>query len=230
MGNYLVIGGSSGIGKSVCEHLSKTHSVFATYNEQETQDSKINYQKYDVLDDASTIDDIPEELDGIVYCPGSISLKPFARIPAEAFLEDYKLNVLGAIKSVQAVLPNLKKSKSASIVFFSTVAVQTGMGFHSIVASSKGAIEGLTKALSAELAPHIRVNCIAPSLTNTPLASGLLSSEEKIAASAKRHPLQRIGESKDIANAVDFLLNDSSSWITGQIIAVDGGMGSIRMI
>lgn len=230
MVNYLVIGGSSGIGKAVCEHLSKSHQVFATYNSNQYSIAGVHFQQYNVLDEGCSLDEIPDELNGIVYCPGSINLKPFARIPSETFLKDYELNVVGAIKSIQKVLPNLKKSKKGSIVLFSTVAVQTGMGFHSIVASSKGAIEGLTRALSAELAPSVRVNCIAPSLTRTPLASALLSSEEKAEASAKRHPLGRIGESDDMAQMVDFLLDEKSSWMTGQILALDGGMSSIRMI
>ena len=126
-------------------------------------------------------------------------------------------------------LPKLKESKNASIVLFSTVAVRVGLNFHSLVASSKGAIEGLTKALAAELAPNIRVNCIAPSLTNTPLAASLLNSDQKIEANAQRHPLKRIGTPSDIANAVEFLLNDTSGWVTGQILSIDGGMSSIKL-
>jgi NAD(P)-dependent dehydrogenase (short-subunit alcohol dehydrogenase family) len=144
-------------------------------------------------------------------------------------MQDYQLQVIGAIKIIQQVLPRLKNASSASIVFFSTVAVQTGFNFHSIVAASKGAIEGLTKALSAELAPKIRVNCIAPSITNTPLASNLLNSEEKIAANAQRHPLKRIGRAEDLASLACFLLSDRSSWITGQIIHADGGMSAIKL-
>jgi NAD(P)-dependent dehydrogenase (short-subunit alcohol dehydrogenase family) len=163
-----------------------------------------------------------------VYCPGSINLRPFSRIPASDFLQDYTLNVLGAVKCIQTVLPNLKKSNQGSIVLFSTVAVQTGMPFHSIVSSSKGAIEGLTKALAAELAPVIRVNCIAPSLTDTPLANSLLSTEEKILTSANRHPMKKIGTAQELAAMAKFLLLEDSTWITGQIFHVDGGMSTIR--
>ena len=130
---------------------------------------------------------------------------------------------------IQAALPKLKDSDNASIVLFSTVAVQSGLNFHSLVASSKGAIEGLTRALSAELAPKIRVNCIAPSLTDTPLAASLLNTDQKKEANALRHPLKRIGTATDIANMAEFLLSDKSSWITGQILHVDGGMGSIKL-
>jgi NAD(P)-dependent dehydrogenase (short-subunit alcohol dehydrogenase family) len=137
------------------------------------------------------------------------------------------LQVLGAVNTIQSILPQLKATKNASIVFFSTVAVQKGFNFHSLVSSSKGAIEGLTRALAAELAPIIRVNAIAPSLTDTPLAKKLLSSDEKKAFHAKQNPLQKIGQPEDIADVAAFLLSDKSSWITGQVLHVDGGTSVI---
>ena len=137
------------------------------------------------------------------------------------------MQTIGAIKVIQKLLQNLKAGKG-SIVLFSTVAVQQGFNFHSQVAVSKGAIEGLTRSLAAEFAPTIRVNCIAPSLTDTPLAGKLLSSDQKRDANAERHPLKRIGTSMDIANAVAYLLSDDSSWVTGQILKIDGGMSSIK--
>jgi NAD(P)-dependent dehydrogenase (short-subunit alcohol dehydrogenase family) len=146
----------------------------------------------------------------------------------EDFLNDYKLQVLGAIKSIQAVISRLKKSEIGSIVLFSTVAVQTGLSFHTQVSTSKGAIEGLTKALAAEYAPKIRVNCVAPSLTDTPLAFSLLNTEQKKEANAQRHPLKRIGTTEDIANIVEFLVSSKASWITGQIIHVDGGISTLK--
>ena len=156
-------------------------------------------------------------------------MRPFARIQPSDFLQDFNLQVGGAVKVIQAALPALKNSGSASIILFSTVAVQLGLNFHTQVAASKGAIEGLTKALSAELAPNIRVNCIAPSLTNTPLAASLLNSEQKMEANAQRHPLKRVGTVNDISEMACFLLSDKSNWITGQILHVDGGMSSIKM-
>jgi NAD(P)-dependent dehydrogenase (short-subunit alcohol dehydrogenase family) len=230
MKNYLIIGGSSGIGEEITKELSqKGNSVYASYkNNPKESKQDLQYFYLDVLSSQHDFSFLPDTIDGIVYCPGAILLKPFARISSEDFIQDYQLQVIGAIKIIQQILPRLKKSSAASIIFFSTVAVQTGFNFHSVVAASKGAIEGLTKALAAELVPKIRVNCIAPSITNTNLASSLLNTEEKIEANAQRHPLKRIGNPTDLANLACFLLSDQSSWITGQIIHADGGMSSIK--
>ena len=230
MKNYLIIGASSGIGKAIAEKLAqKGHMVHATYNRKQVQSTaNITFHHLDVTSDF-TLDFVPSVLDGIVYCPGSINLKPFKRIKASDFLADLNLQVIGAIKIIQLALPALQKSDQASILLFSSVAVQSGYNFHSQVAVSKGAIEGLTKALAAEFAPTIRVNAIAPSLTDTPLAAKLLNSEQKRTANAQRHPLKRIGSVDDIAQSALFLLSNNSSWITGQIIPVDGGMSAIKM-
>ncbi len=229
MKNYLVIGGSSGIGKSIADTLRERNDyVISTYNANEDFENETNYFYLDVNDEEIDLSHLPEVLDGLVYCPGAIDLKPFHRMKPEDFLKDFQLQTMGAIKVIQACLPMLKNSESASIVLFSTVAVKLGFPFHAKVAVSKGAIEGLCKSLAAEYAPKIRVNCIAPSLTNTPLASKLLSSDDKINANAERHPLKRVGESKDIAEMAIFLLDTKSSWVTGQVIGVDGGMSSIR--
>jgi len=157
-----------------------------------------------------------------------VNLKPFARVKPEDFVSDFQLQLVGAVKVIQASLPKLKNANSPSIVLFSTVAVQTGFNFHSLVASSKGAVEGFTRALAAEFAPKIRVNCIAPSITDTPLAGSLLNTDEKKEANAQRHPLKKIGKPEDLANLAAFLLSEKSSWITGQVLHVDGGMSSLR--
>ena len=230
MKNILIIGASSGIGKALANSLSKNgNQVFGTYNQTLVESSEnINFIQFDVLDSELDLSFLPEKLDGLVYCPGSINLKPFARIKAEDFLSDYYLQVVGAVQVIQKVLPLLKASENASIVLFSTVAVQKGFNFHAQVAASKGAVEGLTRSLAAEFAPSIRVNAIAPSITDTPLASKLLASEEKKEANAQRHPLKKIGSPEDIAEMAAFLLSDQSSWMTGQILHVDGGMSSIN--
>ena len=231
MSTFLVVGGSSGIGLQVTNQLAAAgHTVHATYNTHAIENAgNIHYHNINVLDENINLDFLPASIEGIVYCPGAISLRPFNKIPSDDFIKDYTLQVVGAVKVIQAALLKLKESKNGSIVLFSTVAVQVGLNFHSLVASSKGAIEGLTKALAAELAPTIRVNCIAPSLTNTPLAASLLNSDQKIDANAQRHPLKRVGTPLDIANAVEFLLTDKSSWVTGQILSIDGGMSAIKL-
>ncbi|WP_192822684.1 SDR family NAD(P)-dependent oxidoreductase [Rufibacter sp. LB8] len=231
MKNYLIIGGSSGIGQALTQLLAaEGHRVFGTYfqNEPQTGSAGVTFHPLDVLADTLDLSFLPETLDGVAYCPGSVNLLPFARIKPEAFVQDFQLQVGGAIKVLQAVLPRLKAAGFASVVFFSTVAVQTGFTFHAQVAASKGAIEGLTRALAAELAPTIRVNAVAPSITDTPLAAKFLNTEDKKQANAQRHPLKKIGSPEDVASAALFLLTDKSSWMTGQILAIDGGMSSIR--
>ena len=229
MKNYLIIGASSGIGKALAHQLAKEgHQVYGTYQSNTTPSAgNINYYPLDVTAEMD-LSFLPEQLDGLVYCPGSINLLPFKRIKPAAFMADYELQVLGAIKVIQQALPALKKSTQASLVLFSTVAVQSGFNFHAQVAVSKGAVEGLTKALAAEFAPSIRVNAIAPSLTDTPLAEKLLNTDQKKEANAQRHPLKRIGHAEDIANTAAFLLSEKASWITGQIMHVDGGMSVIK--
>jgi NAD(P)-dependent dehydrogenase (short-subunit alcohol dehydrogenase family) len=227
MKNYVIIGGSASIGRQLVLNLSKENKVFATYSKNQVIESHAEYFQYTVGENFN-LDILPETIDGLAYCIGALNLKPFHRITEEDYLNDYKLQVLGAVKAIQSILPRLKAAPHASIVLFSTVAVQTGFTFHSLVSASKGAIEGLTRSLAAELAPKIRVNCIAPSIMNTPLAQSLLNTPEKIEASAQRHPLARIGSAEDAAELAAFLLNDKSSWITGQIIKLDGGISSIK--
>ena len=229
MKSFLVIGASSGIGKSVASRLTELgHKVIGTYNKNEISNVNVSSHPLDIRTDFD-LDFIPESIDGVVYCPGSINLKPFSRINPQDFKNDFDLQVVGAIKVIQKALKSLKKSGNASIVLFSTVAVQSGFNFHSQVSTSKGAIEGLAKALAAELAPTIRVNVVAPSLTDTPLAAQFLNTDQKKAGNAQRHPLKRIGSPDDIAHAVEFLLSERSSWMTGQVLHIDGGISTLKV-
>lgn len=232
MSTYLIIGASSGIGQKLAEQLVDAgHRVYATYfkNKPVSDSGLTRYHYLNVLDENIALDFLPESLDGLVYCPGSINLKPFERIKPSDFIADFNLQVAGAIKIIQMAMLRLKKSGNASIVLFSTVAVQTGFPFHTQVSASKGAIEGLTRALAAEYAPKIRVNCIAPSLTDTPLAASLLNTEPKREANALRHPLKKTGTPGNIADMAMFLLSEKGSWISGQIFHVDGGMSALRV-
>ncbi len=231
MANILIIGASSGIGAALAKQLiAEGHQVYGTFNKTTTStDGFAKLHPLNVLDENPDFSFLPGMIDGLVYCPGAVNLKPFARIKPEDFGADYQLQVIGAVKCIQACLPKLKNSAQASIVLFSTVAVQTGFNFHSLVASSKGAIEGLTKALAAEFAPKIRVNCIAPSITDTPLAGTLLNTDEKKETNAQRHPLKKIGKPEDLANLAAFLLSEKASWITGQVLHADGGMSSLKV-
>ena len=227
--NILLIGGSSGIGYQISELLSDDHNIIvASRNEGELDTDKIKHIKFDVLKDDISSLDLPDQIDGLVYCPGSIDLKPFKMIKPENFEKEMQLNFFGLVRSVHGVLDKLKNSKQASLVFFSTVAVKVGMPFHTNIAAAKGAIEGFAKSLAAEYAPNFRVNVIAPSLTDTPLAEKLLSNDDKRNKMKERHPLKRVGEPKDIANLAAFLLSENSGWITGQVLGVDGGLSTIN--
>jgi 3-oxoacyl-[acyl-carrier protein] reductase len=225
--NILLIGGSSGIGLATAKLLTQNHEVYiASRSSDSLTGLDIHHLPFDVTtDDLSTLD-LPAELSGLVYCPGSINLRPFKGLKPEAFEADFQINVMGFVKSLQAVLPKL--TTNSSVVLYSTVAVKVGMPFHASVAASKGALEGLGKSLAAELAPKTRVNVIAPSITNTPLADRFLNNEAKMEKSAQRHPLKRVGEASDIAAMTRFLLSDDSSWMTGQILGLDGGMSTLN--
>ena len=227
--NILIVGGSSGIGLALAEILSPLNSLYiASRSKEKLTNLKVTHIPYDATTQNLEVSLLPDTIDGFVYCPGSINLRPFKGLTSEAFEKDFQINVLGAINSLKSVLSNLSNSGNGSVVFFSTVAVQTGMPFHSSVASSKGAIEGLTRSLAAEFAPKIRVNAIAPSLVDTPLASKFLNNESKLEKANERHPLGRIGNAKEIAQAAVFLLGSESSWMTGKVLQLDGGIGNLK--
>jgi 3-oxoacyl-[acyl-carrier protein] reductase len=215
----LIVGGNTGIGAALNEQLlaEGVETILISRNQGGV----------DVLDDEPNFPVIDGAIDALVYCPGSINLKPFRGLKISDFQHDMDVNYFGAVKTIKNYLPNLKESKDASIVLFSTVAVQKGMPFHSSIAGAKGALEGLTRALAAELAPGIRVNCVAPSLTDTPLAEKLLRNEKQREGAEQRHPLKAIGEAVDVAHMANFLISNKARWMSGQIIGVDGGMSSL---
>lgn len=227
--NILIVGGTSGIGLALAEHLVANNNIYvASRSADAVKGLDLKHISYDATQEELDITLLPEVLHGFVYCPGSINLRPFKGLKLDAFQSDFEINLLGAVRSLKSVLNLLSASGNASVVLFSTVAVQTGMPFHSSVAASKGAIEGLTRSLAAEFAPKIRVNAIAPSLVDTPMASKFLNNEVKIEKANERHPLGRVGNAKEIAQASAFLLGEESSWMTGKILQLDGGIGNLK--
>lgn len=228
MKNILLIGGSYGIGLAIAKELQNDNNVFvACRSNEELANLKVTYIPFDASTDTLDTSKLPEIIDGLVYLPGSINLRPFRGLKIEAFENDLQINFIGLVKVIQTVLPNLTASNQSSIVLFSSVAASMGMPFHTSVAASKGAIEGFAKALAAEYAPKIRVNVIAPSLTDTPLADKFLNNDVKKEKSSERHPLKRFGQPEDMAEMATFLLSDKSSWMSGQILHLDGGMSTL---
>ena len=225
MANILVIGATSGIGAALVGLAQSEDIQLFSISRHRVANVYAHFQ-CDVLHDP--LPKIDAHLDGLIYCPGSINLKPFSSIKLNDFILDFELNVLGAVRCLQFYHSHLLAAKLASVVLCSTVAVQTGFPYHALVAVSKGGIEGLTRTLAAEWAPNIRVNAIAPSLTHTPLSERLLRDTDKKHAAALRHPLKRVGEADDLANMVLFLLSDKASWVTGQIIHIDGGISTLK--
>lgn len=231
MKNYVIVGASSGIGLELAQQLHAQGAQLFTYSRSPlpVHLPGAAWSEADVTAADFTLENLPDVVHGFVYCPGSINLKPFHRISADDFRKELEINTVGAFCALQQVYPKLKAAEGAgSVVLFSTVAVQTGMTFHAGISAAKGAVEGLVRALAAEWAPNIRINAVAPSLTNTPLAAQLLNTDEKRLNSAQRHPLRRVGTPADMASAALFLLSEKSGFITGQVLNVDGGMGRLK--
>jgi len=230
--NILVVGGSSGIGLSLVDSLSsKGATVYVVSRSKNPNWSEgVKHLAFDVLEALDQLSDfLPDQLHGLAYTVGSITLKPFNRLQTEDFIRDYQLNVLGAFRIIQIAQKALKAAQGSSIVLISSVAAQLGMPYHASVAAAKGGLESMALSLAAEFAgQQIRVNVIAPSLTDTPMAEKLLNSPEKQEGAAKRHPIGRFGSPSDSSELITFLLNDQSSWITGQVIGVDGGIGKLK--
>ena len=230
--SYLIYGATGGIGALVSRKLVSLGAHVYLVGRDEGKLSRLGdelgmpWQVADVLDDssfASVMAKGPDKLDGLVYAVGSINLKSLKRLHTEDFIHDFQLNALGAARAVQSALPALEKSPYASVVLFSSVAAKLGFSLHASMGMAKGAVSGLAVSLAAELAPKIRVNAIAPSLTQTPLAAPLLANPSIAAALAKQHPMQRLGEPEDVAACTVWLLGSESNWMTGQIIGLDGG-------
>jgi 3-oxoacyl-[acyl-carrier protein] reductase len=227
--NILIIGANGGIGGEIAKRvLAEGGNVYAAGRTRPELD--VEFASWDATQpDEAAFANLPDVLHGFVYCAGTINLKPFGRFSLEDFENDWKINVLGAVAALQPNITRLKKAKNSGVVFFSTVAANTGLSFHTSIATAKSALQGLSLALASEYsAAGIRFNVVAPSLTDTPLAENLLSTEEKRDASAKRHPLGRFGSASDMAAAATFLLSDEAGWITGQVLGIDGGLGRLK--
>jgi len=226
MRNILIIGGTKGIGKAIVDQLIDNNKIICMSRNMTdfTHDNYIHFQ----ID--STKDDFPniENIDTLVYCPGSINLKPISTLSIENFREDFELNVIGAVKAIKKYLPVLKKGENPSILLFSTVATKLGMPYHASVSASKSAIDGIVKTLGAELAPKIRVNAIAPTITNTDLASKILRNEKVVENMIERHPLKKILSAKEVSKMAKFLISNDASSISGQIINMDAGIVSFK--
>ncbi|MGZ0016960.1 SDR family NAD(P)-dependent oxidoreductase [Yeosuana sp. AK3] len=227
MKTIIIIGGSKGIGNAILENSLSNHKVLNISRTSPPQEhTNLTHISCDVLKD-----DLPviEAVDALVYCPGSINLKPISRLSLEDFREDFEINVMGAVKAIQQYLPALKKGKHPSILLFSTVAAKLGMPFHASIATAKSGIEGLVKSLGAELAPTIRINAIAPTVTNTDLASKLLRNEKMVEAITERHPLKKFLNPVEVASMADFLLSEKSASISGQVFEMDCGIVTFKI-
>lgn len=226
MKHIVIIGGSKGIGNAILHTLLESHTITnISRTPPQTQHPNLTHNSCDILTDA-----LPNvaAVDGLVYCPGSINLQPISRLSLDDFRADFEINVLGAVTAIQKYLPQLKKGQNPAIVLFSTVAAKLGMPFHASIATVKAGVEGLVKSLAAELAPTIRINAVAPTVTNTDLAAKLLRNEKMIENIQKRHPLRRFLQPKEVAAMTQFLLSDKAAACSGQIFQMDCGIVSLK--
>ena len=227
MKNILIVGGSKGIGEQVLsEMILENHIINLSRSLPKVSNTNLSNYTVDILHDE--LPDL-EKLDSIVYCPGSINLKPITRLSLQDFRDDFEINIIGAVKTIQKYLPLLKRSNNGSIVLFSTVATKLGMPYHSSVAASKSAVDGLVKTLGAELAPKIRVNAVAPTITKTDLASNILRNDKIVENMVERHPLKKILVPNEVAKMVKFLISNDSSSISGQTFNLDAGLVSFKI-
>ena len=226
MKNIVIIGGTKGIGKAiVSEVVDNNNVVCLSRNQTDFSHDNYTFHNFDAL-----VDDYPdfESVDCLIYCPGSINLKPISTLSLDDFRNDFELNVIGAVRAIKKYLNLLKKSGSASILLFSTVATKLGMPYHASVSVAKSGIDGLVKTLGSELAPKVRINAIAPTITNTELASKILRNDKVIENMVERHPLKKILSSNEVANMASFLISEDASSISGQIFNMDAGIVSFK--
>ena len=226
MKNIVVIGGTKGIGKAiVSEVVDNNNVVCLSRNQTDFSHDNYTFHNFDAL-----VDDYPdfESVDCLIYCPGSINLKPISTLSLDDFRNDFELNVIGAVRAIKKYLNLLKKSGSASILLFSTVATKLGMPYHASVSVAKSGIDGLVKTLGSELAPKVRINAIAPTITNTDLASKILRNDKVIENMVERHPLKKILSSNEVAKMASFLISEDASSISGQIFNMDAGIVSFK--
>jgi len=227
MGNIVVVGGSKGIGQAIVNSLIEKNKIFNISRTAPLQShANLTHYNCDILSD--NLPDL-DAIDTLIYCPGSINLKPISRLKLDDFRDDFEINVVGAVKAIQHYLPKIKNGKNPSILLFSTVATKLGMPFHASVAAAKSGVEGITKSLGAELAPTIRVNAIAPTVTNTDLAAKLLRNERMIENITDRHPLKKFLKPQEVADLATFLISEKANSISGQIFELDCGIVNFKI-
>ena len=227
MKNIVIIGGSKGIGKAILEQQLTSNLIYSiSRTSPEISHPNLKHFELDVLKDV-----LPEieNIDVLIYCPGTINLKPILSLSIEDFKNDFEVNVLGAVKAIQKYLPNLKKGNNPSIVLFSTVAAKLGMPFHASIATAKSGVEGLVKSLGAELASVVRINAIAPTITDTTLAANILRNDRMKENMVERHPMKNYLQPQEVANMVSFLISENAKSISGQVFEMDYGLVTFKI-
>jgi NAD(P)-dependent dehydrogenase (short-subunit alcohol dehydrogenase family) len=227
MKNILIVGGSKGIGNAILvEQLENNHVYNISRNAPDVAHDNLTHYSLDIL-----IDELPqiENIDTIIYCPGSINLKPIGSLSIDDFRNDFEINVIGAVRTIQKYLPTLKKGTNPSIVLFSTVAVKLGMPFHASIAAAKAGVEGLVRSLGAELASTVRVNAIAPTITDTSLAANILRNDRMKENMIERHPMKSYLKATEVAGMANFLISEKAKSISGQVFEMDYGIVSFKI-
>jgi NAD(P)-dependent dehydrogenase (short-subunit alcohol dehydrogenase family) len=227
MKNIVIVGGSKGIGKAILEQQLESNRVYnISRSPVDISHPNLIHFSANVL-----VDELPdiENIDALIYCPGSINLKPISGLSVDDFRNDFEINVIGAVKTIQKYLPVLKKGNKPSIVLFSTVAAKLGMPFHASIATAKAGIEGLVKSLGAELAAVVRINAIAPTITETSLSASILRNDRMKENMTERHPMKSYLKPEEVANMADFLISEKTNAISGQVFEMDYGLVTFKM-